>query len=109
MRIENVPFTQIDWDQIPATLHPGDPGHASWRTVEMGNLRVRIVEYSPGYAADHWCSRGHVLLVLKGELHTLLQDGRRFTTTAGQSWQSADNEPPHRSSTPTGALLFIVD
>ena len=109
MRIENVPFGVTDWDAVPKTEHPGETGMAHWRTVEQGNVRVRVVEYSPGYLADHWCSRGHVLYVLAGELVTELKDGRRFTLRPGQSYQVADHEEPHRSRTETGASLFIVD
>lgn len=109
MRIENVPFMTVDWSAVPATEHPGETGVAVWRTVEVGNLRVRMVEYSPDYLADHWCSRGHVLLVLDGELVTELQDGRSVTLTPGTSYQVADDAVPHRSRTEGGAKLFVVD
>jgi len=109
MKIEGVPFAALDWSQIEPVEHAGERGKAIWRTSEVGNIRVRKVEYSPGYVADHWCSRGHVLLVLEGELVTELRDGRRFTLTAGMSYQVADGAEPHRSSTVGGAALFIVD
>jgi hypothetical protein len=109
MRIENVPFMTTDWGAVPATTHAGTSGTASWRTLERGNIRVRMVEYSPGYVANHWCRRGHVLLVLEGELVTELQDGRVFTLTPGTSYQVAEDAQPHRSRTMTGARLFIVD
>jgi hypothetical protein len=109
MRIENVPFMTTDWSTIEPTEHPGVTGVASWRTIERGNIRVRMVEYSAGYQADHWCRRGHVLLVLKGELVTELEDGTRVTLTAGTSYQVADDAGAHRSRTTTGATLFIVD
>jgi quercetin dioxygenase-like cupin family protein len=109
MRIENVRFGVTDWSAVPKTEHPGETGAAYWRTVETGNIRVRIVEYSPGYLADHWCSRGHVLYVLEGTLVTELKDGRSFTLLPGQSYQVADGEEPHRSRTEGGATLFIVD
>jgi hypothetical protein len=109
MKIEGVPFSTLDWSRIEPTEHAGERGKAIWRTFEVGNLRVRKVEYSPGYVADHWCSRGHVLLVLEGELVTELADGRQFEMTAGMSYQVADGAEPHRSSTVGGALLFIVD
>jgi hypothetical protein len=82
---------------------------AVWRTCQFGSIRVRMVDYSPGYRADHWCPKGHILLCLEGELHTDLQDGRTFVLTAGTSYQVADNAEPHRSFTATGAKLFIVD
>jgi len=109
MPITGVPFSVTDWSTVPPTDHPGETGMASWRTFEVGNIRVRMVEYSPGYLADHWCSRGHVLLVLEGELVTELKDGRSFTLRPGQSYQVADNEEPHRSRTVGGARLFVVD
>lgn len=109
MRIQDVPFCTIDWNTVPRTEHRGETGHATWRTFEQGNIRVRMVEYSPGYVADHWCNRGHVLLVLEGELVTELEDGRSFLLAAGMTYQVADGANPHRSSTRTGAKLFIVD
>jgi quercetin dioxygenase-like cupin family protein len=104
-----LPFVTTDWSSVPVTEHPGAPGVARWRTVQAGSARVRMVEYSPGYVADHWCRRGHVLLVLEGTLVTELEDGRVFTLTPGTSYQVADNAEPHRSRTETGAKLFIVD
>ena len=109
MRIVDVPFHTTDWASVPATEHPGERGVATWRTIEVGNLRVRMVEYSPGYLADHWCERGHVLLVLEGELVTELRGGEPVTLRAGMSYQVADGASAHRSSTATGARLFIVD
>ena len=82
---------------------------AYWRTCNFGALRVRMVEYSPGYLADHWCHKGHVLLCLEGELHTELEDGRLFVLKPGMSYQVADGAEAHRSSTAVGARLFVVD
>ena len=109
MKIEDVAFTVTSWSDISSTEHPGETGQAIWRTLESGNLRVRVVTYSPGYAANHWCSRGHVLLVLEGELITELKDGRRFILSPGMSYQVGSDAEPHRSSTTIGAKLFIVD
>lgn len=109
MKIADVPFGTTDWSAVPVTEHPGASGIARWRTVEAGNVRVRMVEYSPGYLADHWCERGHILLVLEGELVTELAGGEVHTLKAGQSYQVADGAAPHRSRTAGGARLFIVD
>jgi quercetin dioxygenase-like cupin family protein len=110
MKLPTMPFTTTDWATVPATDHPGETGHATWRTFNAGDLRVRMVEYSAGYLADHWCDRGHVLFVLEGELETELKDGRRFTLKPGTSYQVSDfGDAAHRSSTKTGARLFIVD
>ena len=109
MQFGDLPFTTTDWRSVPTTEHPGATGKAKWRTVEAGDVRVRMVEYSPGYLADHWCKRGHVLLVLEGELNTELEDGRLVTLTPGMSYQVANDMSAHRSRTQTGAKLFIVD
>jgi very-short-patch-repair endonuclease len=109
MQIDDLPFQVTDWSRVERTEHRGEQGVAHWRTQRFGGMRVRMVEYSPGYLADHWCSKGHVLLCLEGELHTELADGRRFTLTPGMSYEVADHAEPHRSSTPTGARLFVVD
>lgn len=109
MRIEGVPFMTTDWATVPETEHPGETGTAWWRTVETGNVRVRKVRYSPGYLADHWCSRGHVLLVLEGSLVTELADGSRHLLGPGTSYQVGSDVAPHRSRTDEGATLFIVD
>lgn len=110
MKIPALPFTVTDWSAVPETRHPGETGHATWRTLEIGDLRIREVTYSPGYLADHWCDRGHVLYVLEGELETELRDGRRFILTPGMSYQVSDfGDAAHRSATRTGARLFIVD
>ena len=109
MEMKNIPFGLTDWSQIEPTEHKGETGVATWRTQKFDTIRVRMVEYSPGYRADHWCKKGHILLCLEGELHTELADGRMFVLTPGVSYQVADEAEAHRSSTSTGAKLFIVD
>lgn len=110
MKIPTLPFTVTDWSKVEPTEHPGETGVAHWRTLNIGDIRVRQVTYSPGYLADHWCDRGHVLYVVEGELVSELKDGRRFTLTPGMSYQVSDNgDAPHRSVTEKGATLFIVD
>ena len=109
MHIANLSFATTDWSSVERTEHRGVTGLAFWRTKQFGPIRVRMVEYTPGYVADHWCIKGHILLCVKGELETELEDGRKFTLTTGMSYQVADNAEPHRSSTRSGATLFIVD
>jgi quercetin dioxygenase-like cupin family protein len=109
LKILDCPYTTIDWSKITPVEYPGETGFATWRTVEMGNIRVRMVEYSEGYLADHWCSRGHVILVLEGEITSEIKDGEKSVLTEGMGYQVSDNVAPHRSSTKKGAKLFIVD
>ena len=109
MELRGMPFAVTDWSQVTPTEHPGETGVALWRTRQLDAVRVRVVEYSPGYLADHWCEKGHILLCLEGELRTELKDGRSFVLKPGMSYEVADGAVPHRSATATGARLFIVD
>jgi quercetin dioxygenase-like cupin family protein len=109
MKMDGIPFGTTDWSAVAPTEHKGETGMAYWRTQDFAGIRVRMVEYTPGYVADHWCSKGHILLCLEGELETELEDGRRFTLTPGTSYQVADGAEAHKSSTAVGAKLFIVD
>ena len=109
MLLSDIPFGITDWHQIAPTEHAGEVGVARWRTQQFGVVRVRMVEYSPGYRANHWCHKGHIILCLAGELETELADGRLFRLSPGMSYQLADDTEPHRSRTAGGATLFIVD
>ncbi|WP_034335215.1 DHCW motif cupin fold protein [Deinococcus misasensis] len=109
MKIENLPFQTTRWEDLSPTEHSAEAGQAFWRTQMFGEVRVRMVEYTPGYVSDHWCKKGHILLVIEGELITELEDGRTFTLTPGMSYQVADQAEAHKSRAPQGAKLFIVD
>ena len=109
MRMTDIRFGTTDWSTVMPMEHAGDSGTATWRTRQFGDIRVRMVQYSPGYRADHWCSKGHILFCVAGELETELADGRKFALRPGMSYQVADDAEAHRSSTRTGATLFIVD
>jgi hypothetical protein len=109
MRLTEIPFGTTDWSAVETTEHPGETGTAVWRTRTFGVVRVRMVEYSPCYLADHWCEKGHILLCLAGELETELRDGRLIRLGPGMSYQVADGAEPHRSRSGAGATLFIVD
>jgi hypothetical protein len=109
MELRDIPFGVTAWDEVAAVEHAGETGVARWRTRQFGPVRVRVVEYTPGYRADHWCRKGHILFCVAGELETELADGRRFRLEPGMSYQVADEAEPHRSSTARGATLFIVD
>ena len=109
MLLTDMAFGLTDWSTVEATEHTGESGTARWRTRHFGAIRVRMVECSADYRADHWCEKGHILLCLAGELETELADGRRFRLGPGMSYQVADNAEAHRSCSRTGATLFIVD
>lgn len=109
MQLHGFPFAATDWAGVDATEHKGETGVAHWRTCTFGETRVRMIEYSAGYLADHWCQKGHVVLCVEGELETELADGRRITLHPGMSYQVADGAEAHRSSSRAGCKLFIVD
>ncbi len=110
MIIQDIPFTVTDWEQITFEVQEGETGTSTSRTLNNGNIRVRKIEYSPGYRADHWCSKGHVLLILEGELFIQLKKGQEFTLTQGMSFQAGDDKfNPHLASSVKGAKVFIVD
>lgn len=109
MKMADIPFDTTDWSAVERTEHAGESGVAHWRTRQCGDIRVRMVDYSPGYVADHWCEKGHILFVIEGELVTELADGSRVTLGPGMSYQVADGAMAHRSVTRTGCRLFVVD
>ena len=109
MQMDGIAFGTTDWSEVERTEHKGETGIAYWRTREFNGIRVRLLEYTPGYRADHWCVKGHILLCLEGELHTELADGRTYVLKPGMSYQVADHAEAHRSFTAVGAKLFVVD
>jgi len=104
-----IPFQTIDWSLIPKVEHNGETGVAIWKTIEFPGLRVRIVEYSSGYLADHWCQKGHILHCLEGEFKSELQDGTSFILKKGMSYIVSDNMSSHRSVSAGGVRLMIID
>lgn len=105
----SIPFQVTDWSLIPATEHKGETGSAFWRTLQLGNLRIRMVEYSKDYKADHWCEKGHIILCLEGEMTTELSTGEKFKMTKGMSYEVSDDLSSHRTYSENGVKLFIVD
>lgn len=109
MSSSNIPFQTTNWDQVPATVHQGETGVAYWRTMQYGDLRVRMVEYSKDYKADHWCTKGHIIFCISGEMTTELSDGSLHILTQGMSYQVSDELSSHRTTSKEGVKLFIVD
>lgn len=109
MNISSYPFQTLNWYSIPKEEHTGETGIAYWQTQMVNDIRVRMVEYSPGYKADHWCSKGHIILCLEGEMDTELNDGRIMKLSKGMCYFVGDNSEAHRTSSAVGCTLFIVD
>lgn len=102
-------FQAIDWDNILPTIHPGDPGESTWRTVQLPGLRIRMVTYGPGYLADHWCRKGHIVHCLEGEFESQMENGESFRLSKDMTYVVSDNLSSHRSYTQHGARLLIID
>ena len=105
----NIPFQTIDWANIPKTEHKGETGVAYWQTMQFQGLRIRLVEYSAGYLADHWCKKGHIVHCLEGEVVSELEDGAKSVLTKGMSYVVSDDLSSHRSVTENGVKLMIID
>lgn len=105
----NIPFQTIDWSSVPKTEHKGEVGFATWQTVQFPGLRVRIVEYSKGYIADHWCKKGHIVHCLEGEFVSEMETGERFILSKGATYVVSDDLSSHRSTTVDGVKLMIID
>jgi mannose-6-phosphate isomerase class I len=105
----NIPFQTIDWSQIPKTEHKGETGTSYWQTIEFPGLRLRVVEYSPVYKADHWCEKGHFIYCLEGNFINELKDGTQTKLKAGMSYIVSDQLSSHMSFTKEGVKILIVD
>jgi hypothetical protein len=106
---KNIAFQITDWDKIPASEHKGETGIAYWKTLQFERLRIRMIEYSKNYKADHWCEKGHVIYCIEGEMDTELADGRTMKLSKGMTYQVSDELSSHRTSSVDGVKLFILD
>jgi mannose-6-phosphate isomerase class I len=105
----DIQFQSIDWSDVPKVAHKGDTGEAVWQTKQFDGLRIRIVEYSKGYMADHWCTKGHIVHCLEGEFISEMQDGEKLRLTKGMSYVVSDDRSSHRSISENGVKLLIID
>ncbi len=109
MNNENIPFQTVDWSNIPKTEHKGETGIAYWQTLQFEGLRIRLVEYSKGYVADHWCTKGHIVHCLEGDFVSELSDGKKSILSKGMTYVVTDDLSSHRSTTVDGVKLLIID
>lgn len=106
---KDIPFQAIDWTEIPKTQHHGETGVAYWQTAQFPGLRIRLVEYSKGYLADHWCKKGHIVHCLEGEFISELENEKKLSLHAGMTYVVSDDLSSHRSYTENGVKLLIID
>ena len=109
MNPNNIPFQITNWETIPITEHNGETGTAYWKVIQFGNLRIRMVEYSKNYKADHWCEKGHIIYCIEGEMTTELADGKEYKMLPGMTYQVSDDLSSHRTYSKEGVKLFIID
>ena len=105
----NIPFQTIDWSSVEKVIYPGETGTAIWQTLQYNGLRIRRVEYSANYLADHWCQKGHIVHCLKGSFVSELENGSAITLTEGMSYIVSDDLSSHRSISKEGCQLLIID
>ena len=109
MNIPSFSFQSHNWSSIPKEEHKGETGIAYWQIQMVNDIRVRMVEYSAGYKADHWCNKGHIIFCIDVEMDTELEDGRIMKLTKDMTYFVGDNCEAHRTSSINGCKLFIVD
>ncbi|MEP7164415.1 MAG: DHCW motif cupin fold protein [Ferruginibacter sp.] len=109
MATNSIPFQTTEWSNIPKTTHQGETGFAYWQTLQFGDLRIRMVEYSENYKADHWCEKGHIIYCIEGEMETELSTGEKYMLTRGMTYQVSDDLSSHRSASKEGVKLLIID
>ena len=107
--IQNIPYQVIQWDNIPKQEHVGEEGVAFWQTVQFPGLRIRLVEYKPGYMANHWCEKGHIVQCLEGSFISELKNGESFSLEKDMCYVVSDDLSSHRSVTKEGVKLLIID
>jgi hypothetical protein len=109
MSTSEIPFQLTDWNKIPKETLNGERGTVNMQIQQFGGLRIRMVEYSANYKADHWCQRGHIIYCIDGEMDTELSDGTVHTLRKGMTYQVSDDLSSHRTSSKNGVKLFVVD
>jgi len=107
--MNNILFNSINWTSVEKTEHKGETGIAYWQTLQFDNIRIRIVEYSENYFADHWCKKGHIVHCLEGEFISELRSGEKLVLTQGMSYIVSDDLSSHRSISKNGVKLLIID
>jgi hypothetical protein len=107
--MSNIPFQTIDWTSVERIEYKGETGVAFWQTIQFAGLRIRLVEYSNGYLADHWCQKGHIVHCLEGSFVSELKTGENFILTKGMTYVVSDDLSSHRSVAENKVKLLIID
>lgn len=105
----SIPFQTIPWQELEKQEQAGEKGTSISRNIEFRGLRIRMVDYSSGYLADHWCEKGHIVHCLEGEFNSELQGSETIRLTTGDTYVVSDGMSSHRSFSEHGAKLLIID
>lgn len=109
MKLADFQTGMTDWAGVPVTEHPGAQGVARVRAVTLGEVQLRRIVYSAGYLADHWCSKGHIVVVLEGELTMEHRDGAAVRLGSESVYYTADEAGAHRARSQEGATVLVLD
>ena len=110
MKIIDCGSLSTDWSSLVSESVEGLSGNSRSKSIKYGNIRMRTMEYSPGFEADHWCPRGHIIFVLEGEITIKLKDETEQKISKGMSFICGDNETnPHMVYSKKGAFVIIID
>lgn len=109
MKIESIPFTFVNWEEVEKVRQKGETGFAIVQTAPLNDITIRLVEYSKNYLADHWCTKGHIVYCLEGQFVLELHTGEKYILLKGMSFIVSDDVSNHKAYSKSGAKIFIVD
>ena len=104
-----IPFTVTDWTLLPPVDEKGITGLASIKTVNLGDIILRQIEYSSNYEADHFCQKGHIVYCISGSIQIQLSDNSIHTIATGNTFQVSDDASSHKLYSKEGAKVFVTD
>ena len=109
MTIKNFLPISFDWNIIPTQKNNGKTGFCLIRTHTLGEIKIRHIEYSANYSADHWCDKGHIVFIIDGELRIEHKDNSIHTLHGGMTYLIGDNTLAHKAKSEFGAKALIID
>ena len=109
MTIDSFLPLSFDWDSIPTQKIDGETGFCTIKTKTLGEIKIRHIEYSANYSADHWCDKGHIVFIIDGELKIEHKDNSIHTLQGGMTYLIGDNTLAHQAKSKLGAKALIID
>jgi hypothetical protein len=109
MLIPDHPFFTTDWREIESETISGETGIVIQKIKFVGDIRIRMLDYSANYLADHWCTKGHIIQCLEGEIQLVFDNGKESTLMSGMTFAVGDESSSHKTFSKNGCKLFIID